>query len=118
MPSRLWFRSPTTRGSCWFDPGSMDHTGFESRYRTAAAGSMQKMVTGFSMRSLRENSVEWAWDYRSAARLSKRMADKFGHLRLSLWRAAPVHSAHRGKLRRMTEDQPVVIVIDDDPAIR
>ena len=68
--------------NCWFGHSPMARTVFMSRCRTRASGSIRKMATTFSTRSLQENPTGWAWGYRSAARSSKRMAAIFGNPRL------------------------------------
>src|ERR1700730_13074316 len=62
----------------------------------------------------------WAWDWQSAAQLSKPMVDDCGHL--LMFRAAPSFSSrYRSIMKRqhdMSIEQPVVFVIDDDASAR
>jgi len=93
--------------------------GVQVAVETRASGSMGEMATVSSMLSLREKPTGWAWGCRSAARSSKAHG---GHIwaicGFAPWRAVAIHSARRGWAQRMTEERPVVIVIDDDPSLR
>src|SRR6266852_208160 len=85
--------------------------------------SIQRTWTASSTPSSPPNPKEWAWGWRSAARLSRRMVAGYGHhpscpMAASFSLLCRQESIGEGRTMRPGEAEPTVVVIDDDEEIR
>src|ERR1700726_2712226 len=86
--------------------------------RTSALGYRRRRWSGSSTRSTRPSRRVWAWGWRSAARSLKSMAAVYGLNRIRVQGRRFSSACPQQTGRIMTEAEPIVFVVDDDPSVR